>query len=1080
MSPIRVGEFVRLKGWPEAEFGTGKVVAVEGRSVTVAYCDVPGAPEAHRVTRPERQVEPVSLDEQTRVYRFDEASNRWEVGRVLDGEGGTCLVAFPNGNDRTVPREELYVRWRKAIENPTEFLARGLTETPLFGDKRQAFIRSVNGQQSACLGMGAALSSNVELQAYQFAVVQRVLQDPVQRYLLADEVGLGKTIEAGVIIRQFVLDDPSARVLVVVPPALVGQWRQELKTRFALGDWLDEFVLVLPSNDVMQVGQVLPDVGMLVVDEAHHLSRQSQDGTNPLYDLIRQHSSRVPRLLLLSATPVLADTAGYLRMLHLLDPVVFPLDDLQGFENRLQARQVVAEVAAALVPENFLAMEDDLDRIAEHFGHDELLMEKVDALRPIVQTIPQESDRAYLSALGELRSHLTETYKLHRRILRNRRKAVPRVAPGRSGLTTERYTCARQRERHSALEELRVHLVNTADQDATTATLFPVAVHPSKEASVERMLHDSGVLNSQTLQLAREVDRLTTACADTRARQSAVGRAVLRQLEIPGVQVVVFCDAPRAADALTEALRHTLHVEVLRHQWNAEEDEDNDAPWRRFLTDPGRCRVLVCDAAAEEGLNLHGGRKVVVHYDLPAEPNRIEQRLGRLDRFGGGTTVHSVAVVCADDPSELAWVQCLAQGLRVFDTSMATLQYLVEDTLTTAVADWANEGAIGLNHWREELSGPDGWVARELRRIDQQDILDSLGAPTRGGFTEMKSADENWGPWKEAFEGFVKDVLHFDIRTQPWPEPLENGNSVFRLKYARPQAGHRTLLTLPDFVERFISTIDVAAPGGKPSAPLTYLYGYDRKTALSNHGRASGLRPLRHGDSLVQSLYAFCQEDDRGRSFAMWREIPGAQMVDASGVDLWFRFDFLIEANLPEPFDDETRATHRRAGHVFQPLFQTVWVPMVGRATVKPAGPVRRGYVKGTYQGITDTNLNPQRWQSLVRRGDVVWLPDWRQHCESALNRGRSFLSAQDSLTERVSAALDTLRLQHETRRGQLESRIARLDGGARDSEARELDRELTMHQLLLNAIGAPRLRVDTAGAIFVSARAFPAPPTGA
>jgi hypothetical protein len=77
--------------------------------------------------------------------------------------------------------------------------------------------------------------------------------------------------------------------------------------------------------------------------------------------LVRQSAKEVPSLLLLSATPALADTHGFLRLLHLLDPVVFPLEDLEGFERRIESRQVVAELVAKLVPENLLVLEDDLE-----------------------------------------------------------------------------------------------------------------------------------------------------------------------------------------------------------------------------------------------------------------------------------------------------------------------------------------------------------------------------------------------------------------------------------------------------------------------------------------------------------------------------------------------------------------------------------------------------------------------------------------------------------------------------------------------------------------------------------------------
>src|SRR5690606_32635808 len=104
-----------------------------------------------------------------------------------------------------------------------------------------------------------------------------------------------------------------------------------------------------------------------VIDEAHHLSRQTDVGDHPLYELLRRRAETVPRLLLLSGTPVLADTRGFLRILHLLEPVVFPLNDLEGFERRLKSRQLVAEIAASLWPDNVLSMEEDLDRLSEAF-----------------------------------------------------------------------------------------------------------------------------------------------------------------------------------------------------------------------------------------------------------------------------------------------------------------------------------------------------------------------------------------------------------------------------------------------------------------------------------------------------------------------------------------------------------------------------------------------------------------------------------------------------------------------------------------------------------------------------------------
>ncbi|MBK8993153.1 MAG: DEAD/DEAH box helicase family protein [Gammaproteobacteria bacterium] len=466
-----------------------------------------------------------------------------------------------------VPRNDLQVRWRKPITDPTEFLARYVTETPLFAEARSRFMRAIVAQRSACRGMSALLSSSVQLADYQFNVVQRVLQDPIQRYLLADEVGLGKTVEAGLLVRQYVLDSPDARVLIIVPAPLVAQWRQELAQRFGLGDWLDDFIFVVSSQDLANIEGRLPRTGMLVVDEAHHLSRETRGGAHSLYDLLRRYAAIVPRLLLLSATPVLSDTAGFLRILHLLDPVVFSLDDLAGFERRVQSRQLVAELVASLVPENVLSMEDDLDRLKSTFHDDTTLIQRIETLRPIVQALPDEDDEGFIATLNELRAHLTETYKLHRRVLRNRRKAVPWATPRRSGLESLPYTCAWRRERHHVLDELRVHLLNVDLMSPVAQALFTAAVNPTEGDFLESALRSAGILDVRAGELARRTDELSRYSRDEAGRQRAVVEAVRRCLETPEVQVVVFCDRVSVADNLLEFLRAALApaVVVLRH-----------------------------------------------------------------------------------------------------------------------------------------------------------------------------------------------------------------------------------------------------------------------------------------------------------------------------------------------------------------------------------------------------------------------------------------------------------------------------------------------------------------------------------
>jgi ATP-dependent helicase HepA len=1074
---VSLGAFVVVLSQAARDLGIGKVAALSNGFATVAYFDVPDEEPASLINVPIADVRVVSLPEQTRVFRRDSESGRWQVGRIADGDGPICLVAFPNKLIVNVPREDLQVRWRKPIANPTEFLIRHVTETPLFTVARSNFMRAVTAQRAACRGIGALMSSSVQLADYQFNVVQRVLQDPVQRYLLADEVGLGKTIEAGLLIRQYTLDVATARILVIVPPSLVTQWRRELIQRFGLCDWLDDYIWIVSSDDVLGVNEHIQTAGMVVVDEAHHLSRKSAEHAHPLYELLREHLPLVPRLLLLSGTPVLADTEGFLRILHLLDPVVFPLNDLAGFERRVRSRQLVAEIAAALQPENFLAMEDDLDRLRDTFGDDSSLMTRVEALRPIVRALPEEDDENFLVALGGLRAHLAETYKLHRRVLRNRRKAAPWATPERKGLEMLGYASRWQSERQRLIDDLRVYLLNSNESPVAAQALFSSAIHMGGSESLERKLRSSGIADARALNLAQQVDELKRRADESGDRKQVTLAAIRDCLSTRGVQVVVFCDEIDTADRLVISLSATLgrSVEVLRHKCNTEETDTNEeerGTWRRFLSEPERCRVLVCDARAEEGLNLHGGHKVAFHYDLPSAPNRIEQRLGRLDRFGAGKAIRSMAPVCRDDAAELAWVKCLAEGLQVFNTSIASLQYLVEDTLNTAVQDWFNEGVDGLLRWRDQLAGPEGWATRERRRIDQQDSLDAMGNPQSDEFDEIEEVDSQWRNWRSDFEGFAFNALLFHSRPEAWTGNLPEGERVFRVNYTR-EGNHQTLLSLPDFVSQFLGTIDTESRYSTAKSPLTYPYAYSRHTVLSKEGQSRGLRSLRYGDPLVESLTAFCQSDDRGRAFAMWRYRPTFQARDASGCDLWFRFDFIVESNVAEFDEDAARALKRRAEQHFAPQFYTVWVSAADGATLQPPDVLLEDYRKSSPVHGRDFNLNPHRWQTLhLNIYSVPWLLEWSRHCQNAAASALAFINGHDLVRQKKARGLTSLRNQHATRVAQIESRLTRLTGVARVVEQRELNDEEVLFARLKDAIQTPSVRTDVAGAVFASARA--------
>lgn len=1078
---LEVGAFVRISERPYASYGTGKFVGSTAGRGQVQYFDTPGVETPLHFECPLAQIKPVRLPAQTRVYRRH-ASGRWQAGRVLEDNRNTLFVQFPNGEALNVDAADLQVRWNRPLQDPLPLLVSEATETPFLSDARSAFVRQVALQYTAASGITAALSSSIELVDYQFEVVRRVLTDPVQRYLLADEVGLGKTVEAGMIIRQYFLDAPeSAYAVVLAPAALVPQWREELSARFGLGDSLGDFLHVICCDDLETLEEELPKTGMLVVDEAHHLSRRVNESQSALYGLLQAHAQRIPRLLLLSATPVLSDPEGFLRVLHLLDPVNFPLNDLDGFQRRIATRQVIAEVVAALVPENLWGLPVELDRLKDAYGDDPILMEKVGALRAVIDTFPDEQDEHYTAALSGLKTHLIETYRLHRRLLRNRRAAVQWATPRRAGLKRVSFHGEGTERWRRRIEELRQCLSNLETlPDSLRSALLECAINARQATSFLALLelyemHDEAAHSS-----AAALDSSAARMREGRERFDALTNLVKHALGMPAAQVVVFCSQRADADRAASLLRRMFGEQVVRHQvlTEFEGDADTPLPWQSFLSAPQKVRVLVCDANAEEGVNLHGGKKIAIHFDMPASPNRCEQRLGRLDRFGTGDPIASYVLQDEANPDEMAWIDTLDTGWQLFDRSVASLQYLIESTSQKLSEDWLLEGTEAIRSHLASLAGPEGRVQRELRQIDQQDALDALSEQESDSFDLLTERDQAWREWRSAFKGFAIEALRFQAHWERQRPVNDDTDEAFRVGYVPSSSGSGTLIPLGGYISAFLQSIDLNAPNGSSRSPMTYRYVFRRQNALTRTARAQGVRVLRIGDSFVAALEQFSTQDDRGRAFAMWRVDRNYDVKDPSGADLYFRFDFVIRPALTAPGQDDSegeahdmteRALLRQSQRYFAPLFIRIWVDGTGAVMPDPTDLLAAPYDDNWKSGRRDFNLNPQRWRDLPTSVQSTWMRNWATLCSEARRQAEAAALQSTTCVQQVARALTALDQEFRMRQAQAESRLARLGGAQRRQALDEMSADDALHATVRDALARPVLHLDVAGAIFLA-----------
>ena len=1067
--------FVRAISGKYKGLGVGKKIDENDSFCTVEYFDTPANPPImYHIDRD--LCEHVTLAEQTRVYHFDGSMGVWEIGRLLDDHGESQLIQFPNRESKYLKVDAVFVRWAPPIEDPTPFLANRINESPRFADGRSAFGRSQTRQRAASMGMSALLASAVELEAHQVEVVRRILQDPVQRYLLADEVGLGKTIEAGVLIRQCVLDaQQTCAILVIVPAALVGQWQSELASKFFLERFLDRSVHVVAHDDADRIRSLLPNATMLVIDEAHHLTGTVFGRVEGIYADIAAAAPAIDRVLLLSATPALHNERGFLEMLHLLDPTAYPLNGEAAFRRKIESRQVLAEIVAGLTPENALYLDYTIDQLATLFPEDDLLQEHAVALRRVVDTMPQTDDPTLVDAIGRLHAHLSEVYRLHRRVVRHRRRSIGGLTPDRSGAEFITYGSSDRAALTVAIDDWRFDESERLDAAGSEALLEDrvraswlvldrASQYPSSGPGMVGLMAGRTAMVGNLDRFAAISRCLERAgLFEDRARVLIDALAPLVRAQ---TQCVVFCSDAKTADALANRITEDLGIAVDRH------DPEDDA-WTVFAG-VGDRQVLVCDRRAEEGLNLQGGKKVIVHYDVPLNPNRIEQRLGRADRYGSGEAVRSLMLVCEDDPLEVAWVRYLNLALKVFDRSVASLQYLIEQTVRDSARSLFTDGAQALDDLTASSTGEKGLIEREIKAIDQQDALDSLGAPPTDLFDKLCEVDEDWQSLAHDTTLWLEQTLHLGRFDEP---PLVGGNSAAPpFRYVYSTSNHRTLITLPAFMAQCDDALDPADRSRYGRLIRTIPYTFRRRTALNRAARAKGVRLLRYGDAFISGVTTLTEADDRGRSFAMWRYAPGHSGDPVA--DIYFRFDFVLEADVAAAIGvladhscdtSAARAAVRRRGDMaLAPFYRSIWldrelVPVHDEVLLSRLGPAYA--VDPDRGGAVDFNLNARRWRRLLRL-QIPELAYWAELCGKARGVAEETLrNESDVVASLAQAEQRAARVDH-GRIGQLRAR-ARADATVDGND--ELAFEERLAASLRGGVRVPRVRLDTIGAIFVS-----------
>lgn len=698
----------------EPELGLGTVMRLNGRQVQLVFTGsgmvrlyaLGSAPLLRAAFRP---------GERIRVGGVDKLVERSElIDGLLYYQCGDCLHC-----EGELDAEQ------PVSQADSRLLSGRVDRNDQFELRRECLERRASAKSHPGWGI---LGARVDLIPHQLRVAEIAAERRPPRLLLADEVGLGKTIEACLIVAQLLANGRARRVLVLVPESLVNQWFIEWLRRFNLAfaiydeerceslelaeqkqnPFEDEQCIIASVDWLSSHGkrskQVLSaDWDVLLVDEAHHLG-WSEQGVSASYHLVEQLATRTPGLLLLTATPEQLGVGGHFARLRLLDPARYT--DLARYRAEAEGYLTLSSLAERLLEGAPLTAADHAT-LVQRLGSDPA------HLQARLQRIA-EGDTAERNVLL---AELVDRHGTGRVMIRNRRAAV-------GGFP----------QRIAHISELEAGEDPTLMGRLQAEFAHDVGLHDDDEPA-----HDA-LNDPRTDWLLALLDCIAPAKA------------------------LLLCRSRAKVQALEEALRLRCGLPVARfhEDMNLLQRDRNAA----YFADPDGARLLIASEIGAEGRNFQFAQHLIL-WDLPLHPDMLEQRIGRLDRIGqrGDVNIHAAAVTGSPQQVLLRWLhegldalcRVLPDGrelLRRFGRELLALTEEDSDSREAGLLDLVARSRVA----RDEL---------EITIAAGRDRLLELGSRRHGDHSPLLSALAEDDAQSSHDDFGLRLLEHFGVHHEP-------------------------------------------------------------------------------------------------------------------------------------------------------------------------------------------------------------------------------------------------------------------------------------------------------------------------
>ncbi|WP_455234639.1 RNA polymerase-associated protein RapA [Thiogranum longum] len=632
-------DFIPGQRWisdAELHMGLGTVLGTEHRTVTILFLATGETRTYAKQTAPLTRVTFVPGD-------TVQAHEGWtlEVDSVTE-QDGLLTYAGTREDGRTAQLTEGELDNFIELSRPSERLFTGQIDRDKWFELRYQTLQHRNRlARSELRGLTGARTSLIPHQLY---IAHEVANRYAPRVLLADEVGLGKTIEAGLIIHHQLLTERARRVLIIVPESLVHQWLVEMLRRFNLYFSIfdeqrcqaieestaeqnpfhsEQLVLCslefVASHSNRHRQALAGDWDLLVVDEAHHL-QWSPEQASPEYELVEALAAETRGVLLLTATPEQLGKASHFARLRLLDPDRFP--DFDAFVEEEKGYEPVAQAVEALLNGRQLDESENATLLSTIIERDNrVLLEQMQNAGG--------NEKASAPARQQLVEHLLDRHGTGRILFRNTRATVKGFP-----------------------------------QRGVIACPLPL---PEKYAQCQKVFQTTGVTDPQRL-LSPELMYQSVIAGHGEPDWIDIDPRIdwlsAKLAELKPQKVLVITSNTDTALAIVRALktRIGIHTAVFHENMSIVE-RDRAAAF--FADTEAGSQVLVCSEIGSEGRNFQFAHHLVL-FDLPLNPDLLEQRIGRLDRIGQTETIN-IHVPYLENSAQALMYHWYQQGLSAFE-----------------------------------------------------------------------------------------------------------------------------------------------------------------------------------------------------------------------------------------------------------------------------------------------------------------------------------------------------------------------------------------------------------------------------